>query len=220
MQGWIVTIDEDLHRRCRREVERAFPDVDLQDEPVRERCDDKMRGCYESHIARYRAWLSRPGNDPWSVVFEEDLVVPGPSTRIDTWVAAVRAVDPDFDVLYLGHRFVWEQQTSFHRVAPNLLRVRTNDLHAYVLSRRFATHMVENHGTFAGDAIDVIVREEAHRAYAVTPMLAYQRGLNGLAQRGATLMLWPGELFATYRRRAWWVAGVTLGTLVAWAFVG
>lgn len=132
--------------------------------------EDGKRGCFNAHFNVYRLIVERGYSS--CLIFEDD-------------VHFVRSVKPDeyepllqtkkWDVFYFGHKPDHRQKTNaWSTLESHIVRVRTNDRHAYAMSLECAKMMSSM--PWSGVFGDRLLRAHAKRAYALYPMAAIQSG--------------------------------------------
>ena len=132
--------------------------------------EDSVRGCFVAHKTALTKFLKTGKNN--CLILEDDVHFLKP---VDIAEFLAKFEDINWQILYLGHRPVSSQNTFVKRTSfADVLRVRTNDLHAAIISRSFASRVMEYN--WYGKAIDVLMRNDSTDCYAAYPMPAVQTG--------------------------------------------
>ncbi|MCH8495990.1 MAG: hypothetical protein LAT57_10230 [Balneolales bacterium] len=145
------------------------------------------RGCFSSH---YYLWnfIANEGFER-TLILEYDGVFLK-NVRPDRFEKFLEA-NPDWDAFFFGHRpIIWDERFVRKTDTPGIVRVATNDTHAYILSKRGAEKMASVN--WYGKAVDISVRENTDVNFALFPMRAIQCGtffsdsfFNGMSERNS-----------------------------------
>ena len=129
-----------------------------------ERCNDPIRGCYESHQALAKIALA---NGLERILIFEDDVKPYVLYPVEIrWINRFILTRP-FKALHLGYSMGRTWLTWF----PFIARGRVVALHAYILSREGCLELAESH--YQGEPVDRLFRNHI-KQHCAFPMLFRQ----------------------------------------------
>lgn len=132
--------------------------------------ENPIRGCFMAHKRALIEFFQTGKSN--CLILEDDVYFLKP---VDVSCLLTRLSKTNWEILYLGHRPVVTHKTFVKRTPEaDILRVRTNDLHAAIISKSFARRTMEY--TWQGKAIDVLMRNSSTNCYAFYPMPAVQMG--------------------------------------------
>jgi GR25 family glycosyltransferase involved in LPS biosynthesis len=178
------------------------------------------RGCFSSH---HHLWtfIAEQGFER-TAVFEDDVLFlrSVPVQRFGSFLASV----PDWDILYFGHRpIIWDYRYVQQTSTPGIVKVRTNDTHAYVISKKGARTLAAL--PWCGRPVDVTVSSHLHQCYAIFPMRAVQGGrflsssfFNGLSERNSQYIRYALQKPLKPLRAIFWLSFMVLAQ--PWFFLG
>ena len=131
--------------------------------------EDGKRGCFHAHQNAARVALEQ--GVPCALVFEDDVeFLPHFTAHAVQRIARfVRAPPAGWSLFFLGH-FPRSMELTEQ---PDIVRVRSMDAHAYVLSTAGARELLDL--GYRGDQVDVHYHYQSASAYALYPMVAVQR---------------------------------------------
>ena len=129
---------------------------------------DGKRGCFRAHQQAAATALERSAK--LALTFEDDVTF----SRHFTPYAAARAAafllaDKTWSIFFLGH---FPRKMELLDDWPDIVRVRSMDGHAYILSPAGARELCGLE--YAGDQVDVHFHYRCEAAYALYPMVAVQ----------------------------------------------
>lgn len=144
---------------------------------------DPVRGCFNSHLNAYKSLLESEASH--CLILEDDVKF---LRKVDP-NKVMRQLPGNWELFYFGHRPVYKQKTFIQKTENyDLVRVRTNDRHAFMISRKYAEKVVKI--PWNNKNGDVILRNNSSSAFAMYPMVAVQSGKifsqsfsNGLAEK-------------------------------------
>jgi len=136
--------------------------------------EDGKRGCFRAHQAAARKALERGARR--ALTFEDDVqfltqTSVGASRAAHFLSAVVEKEDPQWEIFFLGH-FPQKMEPTLQ---PDVVRVRSMDGHAYILSERGMRALASLE--YRGDQVDVHYHYACEHAYALYPMVAVQAAL-------------------------------------------
>ena len=166
-----ITLRDRPERRVA--VEREFAAVGLDGhvhflEQERDVADGK-RGCFHAHQQAAAMAVERGATR--TLVFEDDVTfLPHFTAYIAARAAAfLRANDVEWKIFFLGH---FPRKMELLDSWPDIVRVRSMDGHAYVISLAGARELCSL--AYSGDQVDVHFHYHCEDAYALYPMVAVQ----------------------------------------------
>lgn len=128
------------------------------------------QGCFEAHTKAIRKFMS--SENKHCLILEDDVFF---QKEVDLDSIISEVPDDQWEVIYLGHRPLIRQKTRMIKTkSDKFMKVKTNDLHSYIISRRLHTEVYAH--PWRNKAIDNILRDRTDRSYAVYPMAAIQMG--------------------------------------------
>ena len=78
----------------------------------------------------------------YALICEDDVYFTSKKkVHLTKLILDLKQFDSEFNILYLGHRLVYNQNCTFEKVDHNFIRVKTNDTHCYIISKDFANHL-------------------------------------------------------------------------------
>lgn len=133
--------------------------------------EDGKRGCFHAHQQAAREAMRLGARR--ALIFEDDVeflpqLTPQTATRAARFLRRDADASCAWDIFFLGH---FPRKMALTADA-DIVRVRSMDAHAYVLSPEGARALSSL--TYAGDQIDVHFHYHCERAFALYPMLAVQ----------------------------------------------
>ena len=131
--------------------------------------EDGKRGCFHAHQQAARTALERGAS--YALVFEDDVeFLPHFTAHAGKRVVRfLRAPPAGWSIFFLGH-FPRSMELTEQ---PDVVRVRSMDAHAYILSAAGARELCALE--YRGDQVDVHYHYQSASAYALYPMVAVQR---------------------------------------------
>lgn len=169
----ITTFDDEpfLRRKCRHIEQHLFlPEGFVQVVRSERDPEDTKRGCFNAHFNVYQLIAER--GYARALIFEDDVHF---LRKIKETEYREFLETHAWDVFYLGHKPDHRQDTfAWSTLRRHIVKVRTNDRHAYAMTLDFAKRMAAQpwSGTFG----DRLLRSSTEAAYALYPMGAIQSG--------------------------------------------
>ena len=132
---------------------------------------DGKRGCFHAH--QQAARLALEVSAQRALIFEDDVeflphFTPHAAARAAAFIRGDTGGRPPWSIFFLGHFPRKMELTS----SPDVVRVRSMDGHAYVLSPAGMQALCAL--SYAGDQVDVHFHYRSETAYALYPMVAVQ----------------------------------------------
>lgn len=165
------TDEEFLRRKCRHiEKNLNLPEGFVQVHHNEFDKKNSKRGCFNAHYGVYN-WIVE-NNYKRTLIFEDDVHFMR-KVRRSEYQRTLRGLD--WEVFYFGHKPDFRQDTfAWSTSQSHVIKVRTNDRHAYAMTLNFAKRMAKMPWT--GKFGDRLLRESTNKAYAHYPMAAIQSG--------------------------------------------
>lgn len=144
-------------------------------------------GCFSSHHELWTMIVDKKYER--TLIFEDDVVFLK-KIAVDDFAGFLER-NPDWDVFYFGHRpVIWQPRIVQKTDTSGIVEVRTNDLHAYIITQKAAKVMSER--GWYDKPVDISLRENTQKSYALFPMRAIQCGrfftnsfFNGMSERNS-----------------------------------
>ena len=177
------------HIEQRLGLPKGFVEV-FKNEPDTE---DSKRGCFNAHYDVYCYIAENKLSN--CLIFEDDVHF---LSKVSPSSYQQFLNEQEWDVFYFGHKPDFRQDTYAKRTEySGIIKVRTNDRHAYAMNLEFAQLMAGKPWT--GIFGDRLLRSSTDKAFALVPGRAIQVGPWGTASHlnGIT------EKFSEYLRLAW-----------------
>lgn len=131
---------------------------------------NSKRGCFNAHFDVYN-WIVE-NKLKRCLIFEDDVHFTR-KVRRSEYQRTLRSLD--WEVFYFGHKPDFRQDTfAWSTSQSHVIKVKTNDRHAYAMTYEFAKVMAQKPWT--GQYGDRLLRESTTKAYANYPMAAIQSG--------------------------------------------
>lgn len=148
--------------------------------------ENYKRGLFNAHKHVYEQFVE---NDIQHGLILQDDVYFLRSIKEEEYAPFLK--ENEWDAFYFGHRAeIWEPRFVRKTDQKNIVRVKTNDLHAYLVNNHYAKRMAAME--WKGKTADYTFRENYDKAYAVFPMVALQAGkfgtnsyINGVSERNS-----------------------------------
>ena len=132
--------------------------------------EDSKRGCFNAHFEIYKLIVERGYKS--CIIFEDDVHF---VRKIKESEYAEFLDSHKWDVFYFGHKPDHRQKTfAWSTIRSHIVKVKTNDRHAYAMSQECAQVMAQKPWT--GIFGDRLLRSTTKEAYALYPMGAIQSG--------------------------------------------
>jgi GR25 family glycosyltransferase involved in LPS biosynthesis len=184
----IISIQETKFNKTKKIIDKNFNDSDFIDTGIYiKHPTDRLKGCYESHISNLEKFIDL--DYEYLLSCEDDLYV-NTVNKIDLKkiINEVKEIDNNFNIIYLGHRLSFAQDCNFyHTNNRNYIKVKTNDLHCFIISKQFAKILIKNYKKNGYQKpIDLVIKDFENyneHYYALTNQIAYQEGINQIEQK-------------------------------------
>lgn len=214
--------DEGFQRAKQRYIARS---IGVSPEAVQIHCfglhpEGADRGCFSSHHTLW-SFIAEQGFER-TAIFEDDVVFLNkiPTARFEGFLEQT----PEWDIFYFGHRpIIWDYRYVRQTSTRGIVRVKTNDTHAYVISRKGAEQLAAR--PWCGRPVDVTVSGILEHGYALFPMRAIQGGrflsnsfFNGLSERNSQYIRYALQEPVRPLRAAAWLTFMVLAQ--PWFFLG
>lgn len=148
------------------------------------------RGTFNAHRKIYQTAVEN--NYEHTIIFQDDVYFLRPIKETE-YASFLNTLSPEnWDAFYLGHRCeIWEPRYIKKTETKGVVKVSTNDLHAYIISQPCAKKMAKLE--WRGKGADALFNQETlGKNYALFPMVAIQSGkfgtpsfMNGVSERNA-----------------------------------
>ncbi|MCC5924944.1 MAG: glycosyltransferase family 25 protein [Bacteroidetes bacterium] len=178
------------------------------------------RGCFSSHHHLWN-YIVEQGFER-TAIFEDDVIFLK-DVSVSRYAGFLEST-PDWEVFYFGHRpIIWDYRFVERTSTPGIVKVRTNDTHAYVLSQKGAQKLSAR--PWCGRPVDVTVSGTLSASYALFPMRAVQGGrflshsfFNGLSERNSQYIRYALQRPIQPLRAAFWLTFLVVAQ--PWFFLG
>ena len=177
----IISIDTKKYERTKTKILKKFPENEFIDIGIyKKHKSNSVMGCTESHISTINKFVNSYYD--YALICEDDVFFIN-NKPIDLNLKIINEmikINPDFQMIYLGHRLAYNQDCTFEKINHQFIRVKTNDLHCYIITKAFAKYLVGIYSkTGYTPIIDVYIRDlENSKYYALRNQIAYQIGWN------------------------------------------
>lgn len=177
----IVSIDNKNYERTKQKIIKKFPKNEFVDIGIYKKHESNSRiGCAESHILTMTKFINSYYD--YALICEDDVFFIN-NKVIDLNLEIINKIikiDPDFQIIYLGHRLAVKHNCSFEKINSQFIKVKTNDTHCMIITKSFAKYIVNKYcKTGYTRDIDVYIRDlENTKYYALRHQIAYQKGWN------------------------------------------
>lgn len=185
--GMIVSVNEKKYNKVKDTINNKFINFDFIDTGIYQKHpSDRIKGCYESHLSNLEKFIETEYN--YLLICEDDLFLTN-KKKLDLKkiIDDVKKIDKDFNLIYLGHRLAFNQDTKFRETNDtNYIKVETNDLHCLIITKNFAQELVKRNKIYGyTQQIDMLIKEYEDfnkHYYALKNQIAYQKDLNQVEQ--------------------------------------
>ena len=203
MKYYVVSVQKHKQQAACERIERRFLDLKTCVNDVFEKSPYGLaRGCYESHLKILEHFVYET-NEKHAVIFEDDVTFRDTSFYFPSIQQYINIFPESFELIYFGHRLVTQQICSFEKLSKHIMRVKTNDTHAYCISRLFATTVTSLYSEYSGVPIDVLFRRIVRESFAVYPMIAVQQGISRIHEVILEKMVVFGIFLSSLYWRVW-----------------
>lgn len=172
------------------EKNMGFPEGFVQVVQNERDAEIPKRGLFNAHRTIYQTAVDN--NYKHTLLFQDDVYFLAPVEEHEYANFLNEKQPEDWDIFYLGHRSeIWEPRYVQKTDHKNVVKVMTNDLHAYIISQPCAKKMAALE--WQGISADYTLRWATNdKAYASFPMKAIQGGrisspafMNGVSERNS-----------------------------------
>lgn len=152
------------------------------------------RGLFNAHLEIYKKAAEKSFKH--TAIFQDDVYFLRPIKEAEYADFLNRKSIDDWEAFYLGHRCqIWDKRYIQKTENKNVVKVCTNDLHAYIVSLPCAKKLAAIEWNGVGADSTFVNETKDLNTYALFPLIAIQAGrigtpafMNGISERNAQYM--------------------------------